>query len=278
MITSNEASKSSRLPGWRARAAPETSPQQENLTVEPNAFGGSPVMWGGRSEAAGGRGQVTMPELTCLTAPARLDRPALRVEHDLVQKVIALAILIFFLPLMIAVAVAVRLQDGGPAMFRHRRVGQRGVAFSCLKFRSMRVDAEARLEQHLSSNPEARREWERDHKLRYDPRVTALGHFLRKSSLDELPQLLNVLRGEMNLVGPRPIVEGEIAKYGWRYRHYIAVKPGLTGLWQVSGRNDVDYRTRVAMDSLYSLRRCSKLDLWILANTIPAVVLRRGSY
>jgi lipopolysaccharide/colanic/teichoic acid biosynthesis glycosyltransferase len=105
-----------------------------------------------------------------------------------------------------------------------------------------------------------------------------LGQFLRKSSLDELPQLFNIIRGEMNLVGPRPIVESEIPKYGWRYRHYRAVKPGITGLWQVSGRNDVDYRTRVALDSLYAVRRSTKLDLWILANTLPAVVLGRGSY
>jgi len=198
--------------------------------------------------------------------------------RDVVQKVIAFAILLFLLPLMIAVAIAVRLQDGGPALFKHRRIGFNGAAFRCWKFRTMRVDAEERLAELLSRDPEAREEWQRDQKLKNDPRITPLGHFLRKSSLDELPQLINLLRGEMNLVGPRPIVENEIARYGRRYRHYLAVKPGITGLWQVSGRNQVEYRTRVAMDSLYAVRRSVGLDLWIIINTVPAVLFSRGSY
>src|SRR5205085_5042530 len=121
-------------------------------------------------------------------------------------------------------------------------------------------------------------EWEKDHKLRNDPRVTKLGAFLRKSSLDELPQLFNVLRGEMSLVGPRPIVDAEAAKYGRRFRHYCAVKPGITGLWQVSGRNDTSYRTRVAMDCIYAQRRNALLDAKVLAATVPAVLIARGSY
>jgi len=200
------------------------------------------------------------------------------VARDIVQKLLAVAILLFVLPIMLAVAAAIRVQDGGPALFRHRRIGRDGKTFDCWKFRSMRVDAEARLQQLLADDPEARREWARDQKLRNDPRITPLGGFLRKSSLDELPQLINLLRGEMNLVGPRPIVESEIPRYGRRFKHYTAVKPGITGLWQVSGRNQVDYRRRVAMDSLYARRRSIGLDLWIVAKTAPAVLLKRGSY
>jgi len=205
-------------------------------------------------------------------SPARED-----LARDVMQKTIAVGLLVFLLPLMIFIALAVRLQDGGPALFKHRRVGLNGAAFRCWKFRTMRVDAEARLAELLAGDPEARSEWERDQKLRNDPRITPLGRFLRKSSLDELPQLINLLRGEMNLVGPRPIVEAEIARYGWRYKHYQSVKPGITGLWQVSGRNAVDYRTRVAMDALYATRRSLGLDLRIIASTAPAVLFSRGS-
>jgi exopolysaccharide production protein ExoY len=191
---------------------------------------------------------------------------------------IAMAALIFLLPLMIVVALAVFSHDGGPIVFAHRRIGKDGKTFPCLKFRSMAVDAEQRLKDVLANDPEARAEWERDHKLRNDPRVTKLGAFLRKTSLDELPQLFNVLRGEMSLVGPRPIVSGEIAKYGRRFHHYCAVKPGITGIWQVSGRNDTTYRARVAMDCIYAKTRTIGLDLSILFLTVPAVLQRRGSY
>ena len=191
---------------------------------------------------------------------------------------IAMAALIFLLPLMVVVAVAVFAHDGGPIIFAHRRIGKDGKTFPCLKFRSMAVDAEQRLKELLETSAEARAEWERDHKLRDDPRVTKLGAFLRKTSLDELPQLFNVLRGEMSLVGPRPIVTGEIAKYGRRFHHYCAVKPGITGIWQISGRNDTTYRARVAMDCIYAKSRNLGLDLTILVFTVPAVLQRRGSY
>jgi exopolysaccharide production protein ExoY len=142
----------------------------------------------------------------------------------------------------------------------------------------MAIDAEARLAEVLASDPIARAEWETDHKLRNDPRVTRLGAFLRKSSLDELPQLINVLKGEMSLVGPRPIVDAEAIKYGRRFRFYASVKPGITGLWQVSGRNDTTYRTRVAMDCIYATRRNVLMDAGILFATVPAVLMSRGSY
>ena len=201
-------------------------------------------------------------------------------EHatDVANALIALTMGLFLLPLMVVVALAIHLQDGGPVLFRHRRMGLNGRPFYCLKFRTMAVDAETRLAELLARDPAARQEWAKDHKLRNDPRVTPLGAFLRRSSLDELPQLFNLLRGEMSLVGPRPIVEAEIVRYGWRYRHYCAVKPGITGLWQVSGRNDVSYRSRVALDTLYARKRSLLLDIWILAATVPAVLTKRGSY
>jgi lipopolysaccharide/colanic/teichoic acid biosynthesis glycosyltransferase len=191
---------------------------------------------------------------------------------------IVLLALLFLLPLMVVIALAIVAQDGGPVFFAHRRIGRDGRPFYCLKFRSMAIDAESRLGALLASDPIAREQWARDHKLRSDPRVTPLGAFLRRSSLDELPQFFNVLRGEMSVVGPRPIVEAEISRYGRRFRHYCAVKPGITGLWQVSGRTDVDYRARVAMDCLYVRSKSPRLYVWIIVATVPAVLMRRGSY
>ncbi len=191
---------------------------------------------------------------------------------------ISLVALLFVLPLMIVTAVAIKIQDGGPVFFGHRRVGRAGRTFRCWKFRSMVVDAEARLAALLARDPAARAEWEADHKLRRDPRVTALGRFIRATSIDELPQLLNVLKGEMSLVGPRPIVVAEVSRYGRWFGHYCAVRPGITGLWQVSGRNDVDYRRRVAMDVLFAKQNSVSRYLLILAMTVPAVAKRQGVY
>ena len=157
------------------------------------------------------------------------------------------------------------------------RIGRGGREFPCLKFRSMAVDAEARLESHLASSAAARREWDRYHKLEFDPRITPLGRFLRSSSLDELPQLFNVLRGEMSLVGPRPIVRAEVRRYNRYFPVYCSTRPGLTGLWQVLGRNRVSYRRRVAADVLYVRRKSLWLNIRILVATIPAVLLRRGA-
>jgi Undecaprenyl-phosphate galactose phosphotransferase WbaP len=196
----------------------------------------------------------------------------------LLDIIVASAALVFFAPLMVLVALVVWLQDGGPVFFAQRRVGFQGRTFRCFKFRTMVVDADRRLEELLRSDPEARREWEADHKLRKDPRITRLGEFLRKSSLDELPQIFNVLRGDMSVVGPRPITDAEICRYGRWFRYYRAVRPGMTGMWQVSGRNEVDYRRRVALDVLYVKRRSLVCNLGILLRTIPAVLLRSGSY
>jgi exopolysaccharide production protein ExoY len=192
--------------------------------------------------------------------------------------VIALAVLIFLAPLMLIVAALVYVTNPGPVVFAHARLGRYGQQFRCFKFRSMAVDAEARLSELLQNDPAARREWDRDHKLKNDPRITPIGNFLRKSSLDELPQLFNVLTGEMSLVGPRPIVIGEVARYGRYFQQYCSVRPGITGLWQISGRNDVTYRRRVAMDVTYARAQSYRLNMRILIGTVPSVLLARGSY
>jgi len=192
--------------------------------------------------------------------------------------ILSLSTLFLLLPLLIIVSAAIYMQDGGPILFSQERIGRRGRSFRCLKFRTMTTNAEARLERLLASDPCARAEWMSDQKLRRDPRITPLGAILRKSSLDELPQLINVLRGEMSLVGPRPIVQAEAWHYGHRIAYYQAVKPGITGLWQVSGRNDIGYRRRVAMDCLYVHKKSLMFDGWLLIRTIPAVLIRRGCY
>ena len=189
----------------------------------------------------------------------------------------SLVIGLVFSPLILIIAVRMGLEDGA-ILFRHRRVGQNGKIFECLKFRTMVPNAEQILRDLLDKDPEARAEWLRDHKLRNDPRVTRLGRFLRKTSLDELPQLWNVIRGEMSLVGPRPIVKEEMLRYGRYLRTYLAAKPGITGLWQVTGRNDTNYRRRVVMDTYY-VRKCTLLmDLQILLKTVRVVIWRHGAY
>jgi exopolysaccharide production protein ExoY len=191
---------------------------------------------------------------------------------------IAIVIIAFTAPLLIAIALAVKLQDGGPAVYRQNRIGLNGRTFPCFKFRSMLVDADARMAALLEADPLARLEWALTQKLRSDPRVTPLGRFLRKSSLDELPQIFNVLRGEMSVVGPRPIVESEIPRYGRHFRYYCSVRPGITGLWQVSGRSDVSYRRRVLLDVVYARSRSVTLDLKILLKTPMVILLSKGSY
>jgi lipopolysaccharide/colanic/teichoic acid biosynthesis glycosyltransferase len=186
--------------------------------------------------------------------------------------------LIFFAPLLILVALAIAILDPGPIFFAHSRIGRGNKMFPCLKFRSMVVDSAARLEQALAADPALRAQWEIDRKLKNDPRITWIGRFLRKSSLDELPQLLNVLRGEMSLVGPRPIVPAEIRHYRRYFRDYCGVRPGITGLWQINGRSDTSYRRRVAFDVTYVRTQSLAGNVAILLKTIPAIILTKGSY
>ena len=188
----------------------------------------------------------------------------------------SLALLVLFSPLFLVVALMVSL-DGGPVFYRHKRIGRDGKPFGCLKFRTMILGAEACLNEYLSYHPEQRREWEQDQKLAFDPRVTAIGNVLRRLSLDELPQLVNVLVGEMSLVGPRPVTEGELKHYGAAASAYLAVRPGLTGPWQVSGRNDVSYATRVAMDEAYVRTFSLWNDIVILLRTPGVVLSKKGA-
>lgn len=196
---------------------------------------------------------------------------------QVIEVVIALAAIVVAAPVLVLIALAVWMQDGGSPIFVHYRLGRGGKLFPCLKFRSMVVDSQARLATLLATDPAAAAEWARDQKLRDDPRITRLGQWLRKTSLDELPQLFNVLAGQMSLVGPRPIVESEIWRYGRYYQHYCSVRPGITGLWQVSGRNDLSYRRRVVLDTVYARTRSLAVDLAIMLRTVPAMLSGRGS-
>ena len=207
-------------------------------------------------------------------------RPKRRNEthHRLIDICVALPALIFLAPVLLIIGIMIAIQRNGPIIFAHTRIGRNGAPFKVYKFRSMHIDGDKILAAHLAVDGAAREEWRRDHKLKADPRVTPFGDFLRRSSLDELPQLYNVLIGNMSIVGPRPIVEAEIVKYGRFYKGYCSVKPGITGIWQISGRNDVSYRRRVAMDALYARRKCLSLDIKLMSATIPAVLARRGSY
>jgi len=208
----------------------------------------------------------------------RLLMPVPRIIKRLMDLTLILLASPLVLPLMAFLAMMVKVSSPGRVCYAQQRIGLRGRRFSALKFRSMVNNADEKLKLYLANNADARAEWEADHKLRNDPRVTRFGRFLRKSSLDELPQLWNVLRGEMSLVGPRPIVEAEISKYTDRYDLYTKVMPGITGLWQVSGRNDTTYDERVELDAFYTRNWSPWLDLFILARTIKVVLFREGAY
>ena len=206
--------------------------------------------------------------------PIRRDFYALRGKRAL-DIAGALVLLVVFSPLMLVIALLM-LPQRGPAFFGHNRVGQGGAEFACLKFRTMVPDAEARLKDLLERDPDARRQWQADHKLDNDPRITRFGNFMRRSSLDELPQLLNVLRGDMSLVGPRPVTRAELQRYGKDDASYLALRPGLTGKWQVSGRNDISYAGRVALDSAYARDFSIRGDVTILLQTVGVVLGATG--
>jgi Undecaprenyl-phosphate galactose phosphotransferase WbaP len=199
----------------------------------------------------------------------------LKRTFDLFASIIGL---ICICPALIAVAILIYLSSPGPVIFAHNRTGKDGKVFPCYKFRSMITNAQEVLEQHLAQNPAAKEEWDRDFKLKDDPRITKIGHFIRKTSIDELPQLFNVIKGEMSLVGPRPIIDKEISKYGAYINDYYLGRPGITGFWQVSGRNDVDYESRVQMDSWYVRNWSFWLDIVLLLKTVGVVLYRKGAY
>lgn len=190
----------------------------------------------------------------------------------------ALGAAVVLLPVVVIIACVIKATSRGPVFFAHERIGRGGARFKAWKFRTMVIGGEELLRLHLAESPTAFDEWRRNQKLRSDPRVTRFGRWLRKSSLDELPQFWNVLRGEMSIVGPRPIVDDEVAKYGEAFHLYTAVKPGITGLWQVSGRNTTTYARRVELDCIYVRSWSPWLDFSIVARTLPTLARGRGAY
>ncbi|MBB5690216.1 sugar transferase [Roseomonas alkaliterrae] len=217
------------------------------------------------------------PAVAALSRRDRAARLAPIAKRAMDVAIAGLALLVAA-PFFLIVAALVRA-DGGPAFYAHPRVGRGGRIFGCLKFRSMVVDSQARLEALLAADPAARAEWEATRKLRNDPRITRIGRFLRATSLDELPQLINVLKGEMSIVGPRPVTQAELDRYyGAAAAHYLSVRPGITGLWQVSGRSETSYDQRVALDVAYVSQASLLGDIRILLRTPAAVLSRRGAH
>ncbi|MDR3302122.1 MAG: undecaprenyl-phosphate galactose phosphotransferase WbaP [Spirochaetaceae bacterium] len=185
---------------------------------------------------------------------------------------------IIITPILLLIALLIKITSAGPAIYGHKRMGINGKQFVTYKFRTMVLDADKKLKELLEKNPSARKEWDEAQKIKNDPRVTGLGKFLRKTSLDEFPQIINVLKGDMSLVGPRPIVEDEINKYGEDFKRIFSVKPGITGLWQVSGRSETNYADRVSFDTYYIQNWSVWLDLWVLHKTISVVIAGKGAY
>lgn len=205
-------------------------------------------------------------------------QPTKQLLKNALDCLLTILILIIAAPVLILIAIAIKIDSPGPVFYTQRRVGRGGVEFRAWKFRSMVSNADALLAQYLAAHPGLSAEWEASHKLRVDPRITRVGKFLRRNSLDELPQLWNVVRGDMSLVGPRPIVREEISRYGKYFELYTSVKSGLTGLWQVSGRSETSYAERVAFDTFYIRNWSVWLDLYILFRTIGVLCLRTGAY
>ncbi len=209
---------------------------------------------------------------------AATPRPVGRLSKRIIDIILASSGIILLAPLLTLCFLACLLSSPGPAVFRHQRVGFRGKLFDCFKFRTMVPDSEDRLRAYLASNPAAAAEWSATRKLQFDPRVTVIGAILRKTSLDELPQLFNVLLGDMSMVGPRPVTEEELSKYSTNARAYLACRPGITGLWQVSGRSGTTYSKRVACDTFYASNWSLSLDLKIMIVTIPVLLDSDNAY
>ena len=218
----------------------------------------------------------------CNSVSLELRRSLLDPANQFVKRIIdqslSFLLMALLLPVMLLITLIIRLESPGSALFFHRRLGHGGRQFRMWKFRSMRPDGNRILEEYLRVHPEERAEWQEKRKLRNDPRVTRVGRILRRTSLDELPQLWNVLRGDMSLVGPRPIVADEAAKYSEWFDLYCRVVPGLTGLWQVSGRSDTNYQERVDLDSYYVRNWSPWFDIYLLACTVRVVLQGEGAY
>lgn len=191
----------------------------------------------------------------------------------------SLGALLFFFPLALGIAIAIKLNSPGPLFYGSQRVGQGGRSFLCWKFRTMYADADIKLKDLLEKNPEMRQEWETFYKLKNDPRITAVGRFLRRTSLDELPQFWNVLLGDLSVVGPRPVTEEEVVRYfGIKAEKILSVRPGLTGLWQTSGRSLLTFEERIKLEESYIDHQSMALDLRIICKTIPMLIFAKGAY
>lgn len=223
-------------------------------------------------------GRASGARLHVLERPSRLMKPGAQKIKRAMDIAAALVLGILALPLMAVIAAAILLESGGPVLFGHMRVGKGGRRFRLWKFRTMVVDGQDILRRHLAQEPTRAREWALTHKLRNDPRVTRVGRLLRTTSLDELPQIWNILRGDMSMVGPRPVVDEELNRYGDAASLYLRVRPGLTGLWQVSGRNDTTYKQRVELDKRYIRRWSPALDALVLLKTVRVVLVGKGAY
>ena len=270
---------------------PHLSPKNENA-ARPDEVSGSETASQPRSpyQAAGYLSQYLALETSGAAAglqlhawgaePRNLIRLAwsYRVAKRIFDLVLAIALLPLLLPVCLLLMLLIKCSSKGPVFYRHLRVGQDSRAFHLYKFRTMFPHDRALLQAYLATNHDARREWEEQYKLRWDPRVTRLGAILRRTSLDELPQILNVLLGQMSFVGPRPIVHDEIPRYGAAFPFYAAAKPGITGLWQVSGRGAVSYETRVSLDITYVMTWSFVQDLSVLLKTVRAVCRSEGAY
>jgi Undecaprenyl-phosphate galactose phosphotransferase WbaP len=185
---------------------------------------------------------------------------------------------IIILPFLLVIALLIKISSPGPVLYKHKRLGQNGRELQVYKFRSMIADADKKLKAMLEADPELRAEWEISFKLKDDPRITGIGKFLRRTSFDEFPQLINIIKGEMSLVGPRPVTQGEVGRYGEDFGRIFSVKPGMTGLWQVSGRSDTDYEERIAYDSYYLRSWSVWIDMWVLYKTVGVVFRGKGAY
>ena len=205
-----------------------------------------------------------------------------KIQSHVAKRAFDIAIILFSLPLTLPVclltALFVKLTSPGPILYGHKRVGRNGKEFKCWKFRSMYINADQQLEKILKENPEMRKQWEKDRKLENDPRVTPFGKFIRKTSLDELPQLLNIFVGQMSFVGPRPVMQDELERYGKKADYILSVLPGLSGMWQTSGRSDTAYEDRVTLDAYYIQNWSIWLDIWILIKTVWVVLCGKGAY
>ena len=198
------------------------------------------------------------------------------------KRVIDLSLIVLSFPIVLpvcaVVSLIIKLTSPGPVFYGHVRVGKNGKSIKCWKFRSMCRDADKKLDEILAHNPEMQKQWERDRKLVDDPRVTAVGKFIRKTSIDELPQFLNILTGEMSFIGPRPVTQGELIKYGEQADYILSVTPGLSGMWQTSGRSDTEYEERITLDTYYIQNWSIWLDIWLIIKTVWVVFKRKGAY